>query len=82
MESADNDRGLTLKDLVRETGAAPHIVRYLVGLGRLPIIRESLGAGYPHIFHPNAITIVRKHLEKSGSMLVENEENHDPSCNY
>lgn len=65
MESIRIDEGLTLKELVHETGAAPHVIRYLLGLGRLPILQHSAGAGYPVIYSPNAILIVKEHLIKS-----------------
>ncbi|MCH7575209.1 MAG: hypothetical protein IIA59_08805 [Candidatus Marinimicrobia bacterium] len=66
MDSINIAEGLTLKDLVLETGAPPHVIRYLHGLGRLPILRESPGAGYPIIFSSAAISIIRTHLTKSG----------------
>lgn len=58
-------QGLVLKDLVKTTGAPRHVIDYLVGLGRLPLLRESSGAGYPRIFHPDAVKIVQEHLAKS-----------------
>lgn len=60
------DKGVTLKVLVEETGAAPHVINYLAKLGRLPVIRESRGPGYPRIYNANAIHIIHEHLEKSG----------------
>ena len=66
MDSINIVDGLTLKDLVRETGAPPHVVRYLHGLGRLPVLRESPGPGYPVVFSQDAISIIRNHLDKSG----------------
>ncbi|MFC1481612.1 hypothetical protein ACFL6E_05145 [Candidatus Neomarinimicrobiota bacterium] len=66
MESIDIDDGLTLKDLIAATGVAPHVVRYLHGLGRLPILRKSPGPGYATVFSPTAIQIIRDHMDKSG----------------
>lgn len=65
MESIETDEGLTLKELVQLTGSPPHIIKYLTGLGRLPIIKDSAGAGYPRRYHQDAIKIVREHLAKS-----------------
>ena len=65
MDSINIDEGLTLKGLVTETGAAPHVIRYLLGLGRLPVLRESVGAGYPVIYSPDALLVIRQHLDKS-----------------
>lgn len=66
MAEQDALKGLILKDLVKKTGAPRHVIDYLVGLGRLPLIRESSGAGYPRIFHSDSVQIVRDHLKKSG----------------
>ena len=65
MDSINIVDGLTLKDLVRETGAPPHVVRYLHGLGRLPIQRQSPGPGYPILYSNDAILIIKQHLIKS-----------------
>lgn len=59
------DSGLTPKMISEKTGAPFYVIKYLSALGRLPVLRKSPGRGYPTIFHPDAITIVRKHLEKS-----------------
>ncbi len=60
------DKGVTLKILIEETGAAPHVINYLAKLGRLPVIRESRGPGYPRIYNADSILIIHEHLEKSG----------------
>ena len=65
------DSGLTSKMISEKTGAPFYVIKYLSALGRLPVLRKSPGRGYPTIFHPDAIAIVRKHLEKSSRMLVE-----------
>lgn len=65
MESIDISAGLTLKELVHETGAPPHVIRYLHGLGRLPIQRQSHGPGYPILYSNDAVLIVKEHLMKS-----------------
>jgi len=65
MDSIKISAGLTLKDLVRETGAPPHVVRYLNGLGRLPIQQQSPGPGYPILYSNDAVLIIKEHLMKS-----------------
>ncbi|MFC1527956.1 hypothetical protein ACFL5D_04380 [Candidatus Neomarinimicrobiota bacterium] len=52
------------RELVKLTGAPPYTIDYLYRCNRLPIIKESGGAGYPVIFHPDCIEIVKKHLNK------------------
>ncbi|NQV37298.1 MAG: hypothetical protein HQ509_04725 [Candidatus Marinimicrobia bacterium] len=56
---------LTLKDIAREAGCPPYIVRYLYTNNRLPVIKASRGAGYPVKFHPDAIQIVKDHVNKA-----------------
>lgn len=55
---------LTKKQLVERTGAQPYTIDYLYRCSRLPIIKESSGSGYPIIFHPDCIEIVKAHLRK------------------
>ena len=62
------DSGLTLKQICGRTGAPFYIVKYLNLLGRLPVVRESSGRGYPTVFHSDSIDVVRSHLEKSGKV--------------
>lgn len=72
MDSISTYEGLTLKQLVRETGAPPHVVRYLYGLGRLPIQRQSPGPGYPILYSNDAILIIKQHLIKSDKHQLTN----------
>lgn len=64
-----NDEGVTIKVLIEETGAAPHIITYLTRLGRLPVVRESRGPGYPRLYDAKAIQIIREHLEKAAKSI-------------
>lgn len=52
------------KELVGLTGAPPYTIDYLYRCNRLPIIKESSGSGYPIIFHPDCVEIVKAHLRK------------------
>ena len=51
-------KGITRKVLMRETGAPPYIVSYYRDCGRLPIVRPSRGPGYPILYHPDAIEVL------------------------
>lgn len=64
MQNTEIDEGLTLKTLVQLTGASPHVVKYLSGLGRLPILKESAGPGYARRYHRDAVQIIKKHLAR------------------
>lgn len=55
---------LTLKDLQYKTNARAYVIHYLKGCNRLPIVQESKGRGYPTLYHPEAIQIVKDHLKK------------------
>lgn len=79
MKSTEIDEGLTLKTLVQLTGSPPHIIKYLTGLGRLPIIKDSAGAGYPRRYHRDAIKIVQEHLCKSGKYSSTDVDSRKPT---
>ena len=53
------------RDLVKLTGAPPYTIDYLYRCNRLPIIKKSSGSGYPVIFHPDCIEIVKEHINKN-----------------
>ena len=57
--------GLYRRELIEKTGVAPHTIRYLFDLGRLPVIRGSCGPGIPLLFDPEAVEIINQHLAKS-----------------
>ncbi len=57
-------QGLTLKEVSKETGAPYYTIQYLSKCNRLPKLKESSGPGYPNLFHPDAVKIVKDHLAK------------------
>ena len=60
----EDKKQLTKKRLVALTGAQPYTVDYLYRCNRLPVVKQSKGAGYPIIFHPDCVEIVKKHIRK------------------
>jgi len=58
--------GLTRKDLVREVPCPPYVVQYLTELRRLPLIQESNGPGRPHVYHQDAIKILKDWISRGG----------------
>ena len=77
MTKLDARQGLVLKDLVKTTGAPRHVIDYLVGLGRLPLIRESSGPGYARIFHPDAVKIITEHMARRATSTPKDTVNND-----
>ena len=55
---------LTRKTLIRKTGATISQLAYLRDMKRLPIERETTGAGYPILYKHEAIEVVINHLSK------------------
>ena len=58
------EKSLTRKQLVKLANAKPYTVAYLKDCGKLPIIKESRGIGYPTLYDPSAVEIVKEHLRK------------------
>ncbi len=54
---------LTLKDLQKATNVPAYTIQYLKSCGRLSIIQESQGRGYPTLFHPDAVKVILKHIK-------------------
>ena len=54
----------TRKELRAVTGAAGYVIDYLNDCNRLPIRIESKGKGYPRLYAPGAIKIIKAHLAK------------------
>jgi hypothetical protein len=52
------------RELVKLTGCPPYIVEYLYRCNRLPIVKHSIGPGYPIVFHADSIQIIKNHLSK------------------
>lgn len=57
-------KSLTRKDLQNEVKCQGYIIDYLHDCGRLPIVQESKGHGYPRFYDPSAVDIVKQHLAK------------------
>ncbi|NQU68801.1 MAG: hypothetical protein HQ510_12730 [Candidatus Marinimicrobia bacterium] len=64
-----NEITLTLKQLVEKTNCPPYIIKYLHDCKRLPVFRESSGAGYPILYEPEAVDIIKTHVAKSTSNI-------------
>jgi len=68
-EEMNRAKGLTRKELCKETGAPPYTVDYLNSLGRLPLIREAR-PGRSNLYAPESIEIVKEHLGQSDREAV------------
>ena len=55
---------LTRKQLCKLTGASVNQVDYLRDMERLPVKRETTGAGRPIVYLPEAVNVVLEHLGK------------------
>ena len=55
---------LTRKALIKETGATINQIAYLRDMERLPIERETTGAGIPIVYKPEAVQVVLDHIGK------------------
>jgi|TARA_Y100000310_G_scaffold89265_1_gene86383 hypothetical protein len=63
-------RYLTKKQLTAETSAPGYTIDYLRDCKRLPIVYESRGQGYPTLYHPDAVKVVKDHLQKGQDRSV------------
>ena len=54
----------TLKQIQSATGCPPYVIKYLADCNRLPLARSSQGRGYPRLYHPDAIEIIKEHMVK------------------
>ena len=57
---------LTRTELQKATGAPVYVITYLRDCERLPIVQKSRGKGYPTRYHPDAVKVVKKHMQKAG----------------
>ena len=55
---------LTKKELREELSCPGYVIDYLNDCGRLPIIRESRGRGFPILYHPDSVKVIRDHISK------------------
>jgi hypothetical protein len=60
----EETKSLNRTQLCKVTKAPVWLIVYLKGCDRLPIIQESQGRGYPTLYHPDSIQIVKDHLKK------------------
>ena len=58
-------KSLTRNQIKNTLGCPGYIIDYLYDCGRLPVVKQSKGRGYPILYDPEAIDIVKKHLNKS-----------------
>ena len=56
--------GLSRKQLMQATDCPPYLIRYYCDCGYLPILRHSIGPGNPVLYHPDAIQIVQKRMNR------------------
>lgn len=54
----------TRKELRAITGAKGYVIDYLNDCNRLPVVKESIGKGFPRLYSPEAIPIIKEHLAK------------------
>jgi len=55
---------LTKKQLRDELNCPGYVIVYLNDCGRLPIVKESKGKGYPTLYHPDSVKVIRDHISK------------------
>ena len=60
----DNKNYYTRRELKDITKAPGYLISYLKDCGRLPIIRESPGRGFPILYHPDCVKVIRDHMSK------------------
>jgi hypothetical protein len=58
------EQSLSRKQLKAQTGASGYIIDYLNDCNRLPVELKSKGRGYPTLYHPDAVQVVKEHLLK------------------
>lgn len=52
----------TRKDLIAVTNCPPYKIAYYTQCGYLPIYRKSLGSGYPILYLPEAVDVIRARM--------------------
>ena len=61
---------LNRTQLQKITNAPSYVIVYLRDCGRLPIVQESKGRGYSTLYHPDAVKVVKDHLQKGQNRSV------------
>lgn len=64
-----HEKYMTKKQLRQELNCPGYIIVYLNDCGRLPIVKESKGKGYPTLYHPDCVQIINEHLKKKSNGL-------------
>ena len=59
---------LTKKQLKQILECPGYIVDYLNDCGKLPIAKLSKGKGFPNLYHPKAIDVIKEHLSKQSTV--------------
>ena len=59
-----HEKHMTKKQLRRELNCPGYVIVYLNDCGRLPIVKESKGKGYPTLYHPDSVKVIRDHISK------------------
>ena len=62
------ENALTKTQLRKKAGCPGYIIDYLNDCGKLPIVQESRGKGYPTQYHPKAIDVIKEHLSKQSTV--------------
>ena len=60
----NREKYMTKKQLRQELNCPGYIINYLNDCGKLPIVRDSKGKGYPVLFHPDSVKVIQDHMSK------------------
>ncbi len=58
-------KAMTRQELIDATGVEWYVIEYLYRKQRLPTVRDSQGRGYPRLYHPDAVEIVKAHISRN-----------------
>lgn len=59
-----HEKYMTKKQLRQELNCPGYIISYLHDCGKLPIVRDSKGKGYPILYHPDCVRVIQEHMRK------------------
>ena len=59
-----DEKALTKKQIRKIVGCPGYVIDYLNDCGRLPVVKESKGKGYPTLYHSDSIKVIQDHLSK------------------
>ena len=60
---------MTLKELIKQTGAPEYTIQYLRKNGRLKMISDDVGSGRNAEYHPDCVEIVKQHMGGKNGLL-------------